>query len=177
MAKRDFSPFLPPVESSYTVKGIKFNTSTTNFEEPDDLYKSISKAEERAFNIGCSGYRSVTTNAVGDQLYGPCSNLNDYVNITKQIRPAQRPREYYSFDPTDNLYDVRDSVNDANIREGFDYKNEIFPRTMSQIIFRDPRRTEILENMQRIIFAMIESVKQIRNFVNYTVPSNNKRVF
>jgi len=177
MAKRNYSPFLPPVESTYTVNGLSFKTFTTNFEQADDLYKSLDKAQERAYNLGCSGYRKVTTDSVGNVLYGPCSSLTTYTDIIKQIKPGDRPREYYSFDPTDNLFDVRDSVNDKNIKNGFDYKNEIFSRTMSLVMFRDPRRTAILENMQKIIFALIESVKQIRNFVNYTVPSNNKRVF
>ncbi len=177
MEKRNYSPFLPEPESSFTVKGITFRTSTTNFEEADDLYKSITKAQERAYNLGCSGYRQVTTNDVGDILYGPCSDLNTYVEIVKQIKPGSRPREYYSFDPTDNLFDVRDSINDQNIKEGFNYKDQIFFRTLSTVMFRDPRRTEILTNMQKVVFALIESVKQIRNFVNYTVPSNNKRVF
>lgn len=177
MAKRDYSPFLPETGFSYTVKGVKFKSSTTDFEESDDLYKSIAKAEERAYNLGCSGYRKVTTNDVGAVLYGPCSSLNTYVDIIKQIKPGARPREYYSFDPTDNLFDVRDSINDQNLKNGFDYKDQIFQRSMSNVMFRDPKRAEILTNLQKVIFALIESVKQIRNFVNYTVPYNNKRVF
>jgi len=176
MAQRNYSPFLPPVESSYTVKGFKFRTSTSDFETSDDLYKSISKAQERAYNIGCSGYRSVTTDALGSKLYGPCSSLDTYVNITKQIKPTSMDRRYYEFDPTDNLYDIRNSIND-DVKEGFDYKNQIFERTLSNVMFRDPRKIAILNNMQRVVFALIESVKQIRNFFNYTVPFNNKRVF
>jgi len=177
MTKRNYSPFLPPVESSYTVKGLKFRVSTPEFETSDDLYASIAKAQERAYNIGCSGYRKVTTSALGAQLYGPCSSLDTYVAITKDIKPNAMERRYYQFDPTDNIYDIRHSINDADIKEGFDYKNQIFERTLSNVMFRDPRKVAILENMQRVVFALIESVKQIRNFFNYTVPFNNKRVF
>jgi hypothetical protein len=114
---------------------------------------------------------------LGAQLYGPCSSLDTYVAITKDIKPNAMERRYYQFDPTDNIYDIRNSINDADIKEGFDYKNQIFERTLSNVMFRDPRKVAILENMQRVVFALIESVKQIRNFFNYTVPFNNKRVF
>jgi len=176
MRKRNYTPYLPPVETSYTVRGFKFRTYTTDFETSDDLYKSISDAEERAYNIGCSGYRKVTTDALGTQLYGPCSDLNTYVNITKDIKPKAMERRYYEFDPTENIYDVRASIND-DVKEGFDYKNQIFEKTLSNVLFRDPQKIAILNNMQRVVFALIESVKQIRNFFNYTVPFNNKRVF
>jgi len=177
MAKRDYSPFLPQTGFDYTVKGVNFRTSTANFEEADDLYKSITKAEERAYNLGCAGYRQVTTNDVGAILYGPCNSLTTYTEIVKQIKPEQRHREYYAFDPTDNLFDVRDSINDENIKNGFDYREQIFSRTMSTVMFRDPRKVEILNSIQKVVFALIESVKQIRNSINYTVPYNNKRVF
>lgn len=176
MAKRNYTPFLPEVESSYTVKGLKFRTSTSNFEAAEDLYKSITRAEERAYNIGCEGYRKVKTDATGKELYGPCSSLDVYVEITKQIKPGSTPRRYYKFDQTDNLYDIKNSLND-DVKEGFDYKERIFEKTMSNVMFRDPKKNEILGYLQRVVFGMIESVKQIRNFVNYTVPFNNKRVF
>jgi hypothetical protein len=127
--------------------------------------------------LGCAGYRQVTTNDVGAILYGPCNSLTTYTEIVKQIKPGQRHREYYAFDPTDNLFDVRDSINDENIKNGFDYKEQIFSRTMSTVMFRDPRKVEILNSIQKVVFALIESVKQIRNSINYTVPYNNKRVF
>lgn len=176
MEKRNYTPYLPEVEQTYTVKGVKFRTFTTDFETANDLYKSISNAEERAYNIGCSGYRSVTTDALGSQLYGPCSSLDTYVEITKNIKPKEMQRRYYQFDPTDNIYDIRKSIND-DVKEGFNYKNQIFERSLSNVMFRDPQKIAILNNMQRVVFALVESVKQIRNFFNYTVPFNNKRVF
>jgi hypothetical protein len=176
MRRRNYTPYLPPVEQAYTVSGIKFRTYTSDFETEDDLYKSKAEAEERAYNIGCAGYRKVITDALGSQLYGPCSDLNTYTNITKSIKPNSMPRKYYQFDPTENIYDVRDSINDT-AKSGFDYKNQIFEKTLSNVMFRDPQKTAILANMQRVVFALIESVKQIKNFFNYTVPFNNKRVF
>jgi hypothetical protein len=44
-------------------------------------------------------------------------------------------------------------------------------------LYRDPVKASILQTFNRVVFGLIESVKQIKNHFNYTVPSNNKRVF
>ena len=175
--KRNYSPYLERTKTnSYTVNEISYRTQTPVFETSDDLYVSIANAEERAYNIGCSGYRRVTVSSKGDTLYGPCSSSTTYTNIIKNIKSGSMERRYYQFDQTDNLFDIRDSVYDQ-VKNGFDYKEQIFQRTMSNVMFRDPKRSEILFRIQRVVFALIESVKQIRNTFNYTVPFNNKRVF
>lgn len=174
--KKDFSPYFPEKSSSYTVNGVRFRTHTLDFEAQSDLYKTISEAEERALNIGCSGYRKTITDATGNVLYSPCSSSLQYTSIMNDIRPIQMQRRYYQFDQRDNLSDVRDSINDE-VLEGFDYKDQIFKRTLSNVIFRNPDKEETLSYLQKVIFALIESVKQIRNSFNYTVPFNNRRVF
>ena len=86
------------------------------------------------------------------------------------------PRRYYLFDQRENVFDVTESIND-NSYEGFDYKDQIFFRTLSSVIYASPQKAPILKRFQTVIFALIESVKQIRNYFNYTVPFNNRRVF
>jgi len=175
--ERDYSPYFPEdSNTSFSPIGLKFKSNVSTDYTTQDVYGTRELAEERAYNIGCSGYRRVLINAKGLYNYAPCSSQTDYYDIMKWMIPNTRARDYYAFDPTDNLIDVRDSVNDK-VKEGFDYKENIFKKTMSNVIFRDPVKSSILKEMQRIIFALIESVKQIRNSFNYTVPKNNKRVF
>jgi hypothetical protein len=85
-------------------------------------------------------------------------------------------RRYYDYDPTENLYDVRDSLND-NLYNGFDYKNQILKRSLSGVIFKDPIKEGILHYFNRVVFGLVETTKQIKNYVNYTVKNNNRRVF
>ena len=85
-------------------------------------------------------------------------------------------RRYYDFDPGQNIYDIRDTVND-NLYNGFDYQHQILKRTLSNVIYRDPIKEGILNYFQRVVYGLVETTKQIKNFFNYTVKKNSKRVF
>lgn len=187
----DYSPYFPqkgknsynnlPVipsstTSSSTVSGIKYKNYTTNFDRPRDLYPTPQQAEERAYNLGCSGYRQVLIAADGQYQYSPCKTQQEYLTIMSQMPKENFERKYFLFDQTENVFDVKNSINDV-VYEGFEYKDQIFSRTLSNIIYLDPKKIPILNRYQRVVFALIESVKQIRNYFNYTVPFNNKRVF
>ena len=187
----DYSPYFPPGgKNAYTdvpvssstsstsnnSNGIKYKTFTTSFDTPTDLYPNPTQAEVRSLNLGCSGYRQVLISSQGVYKYAPCQTSQQYVNIMSQIPKGDMPRRYYLFDQRENVFDVTESIND-NSYEGFDYKDQIFTRTLSSIIYASPQKAPILSKFQTVVFALIESVKQIRNYFNYTVPFNNRRVF
>lgn len=174
--ERDYSPNFTDSDFTYSPAGLKLKSNVSTFYDKKDLYETSELAEERGYNIGCSGYRRALMNAKGEYKYAPCSDPIEYNGIMKELIQDNMERKYYSFDPTANIKDVRDSINDE-MREGFDYKDNILEKTLSNVIFRDPMKESILKQFQKVIFALIESVKQIRNFFNYTVPPNNKRVF
>ena len=175
---QSYSPFFPGQDKTvnYTVRGVTPKTTNTTFYNTTDLYPNISLAEDRAYNIGCSGYRAITTNASGTYMFGPCSAAADYKKIMKEMSTENVDRRYYDFDPTQNLYDIRDSQND-NLYNGFDYKDQILKRSLSNVIYKDPVKEGILSYFERVVYGLIESTKEIKNFVNYTVKRNNKRVF
>jgi hypothetical protein len=103
-------------------------------------------------------------------------NKEDYKKIMKEMPKILVERRYYEFDPTQNIYDIRDSFND-DLPNGFDYKGQILKKTLSNVIFRDPVKEGILNYFERVVYGLVESTKQIKNFFNYTVNKNNKRVF
>jgi len=151
-------------------------TTNTTYYQPTDVYETSQLAEERSYNIGCTGYRNVPINSIGVMKYAPCVAASTYTAIMQGMPKVNAERIYYAFDPTDNIDDVKNNIND-NIYSGFDYKERIFEKSMSKVILRDPVKASILEYFQRVVFGLIESTKQIRNFVNYTVKKNNRRVF
>lgn len=187
----DYSPYFPPrgknsynnipvvpssTSSSSTASGIKYKNYTTNFDTVDDLYPTPELAQERSYNLGCSGYRKVLISSVGAFKYAPCGTPAQYLSIMTGMPKENMERRYYLFDQTENVFDVTQSINDK-VYNGFNYKNQIFSRTLSNILYLDPKKIPILDKYQRVVFALIESVKQIKNYFNYTVPFNNRRVF
>ena len=175
---QSYSPFFPDPNSgiNYTVKGITPKTTNTTFYNTKDLYTTVELATDRAYNIGCSGYRAIATISSGAYMFGPCALAADYKKIMKELSTENVDRRYYDFDPDQNLYDIRNSQND-NLYNGFDYRDQILKRTLSNVIYKDPIKEGILSYFERVVYGLIESTKEIKNFVNYTVKRNNKRVF
>jgi hypothetical protein len=177
MAKR-FSQYFSDTEGgvNFTLARKVPATTNTTYYNPSDTYETAGLAENRAYNIGCTGSRPIIYNSQGQVKYAPCVAATTYVSLMQGMPKANNERRYYSFDPTQNLYDIRDSAQD-NLYGGFDYKNRIFEKTMSKVILRDPVKASILAYLQKVIFGLVESTKQIKNFFNYTVKKNNRRVF
>jgi len=174
---QDFSPNFPQgTVNSYTMSGVKFKSTTPSFETSGDLYPTLQQAEIRSYNLGCSGYRTAVVSSTGQVQYAPCTSFTIYQSIMSQMTQINPKRRWYVFDPTENIVDIQSSINDFGY-EGFIYKNEIFQRTMSNLLFVDPNKNLILSYYQKVVYALIESVKQIKNYFNYTVPFNNRRVF
>jgi hypothetical protein len=177
MAEKEYSPFFPDPDKgiNYTQVGIKPQTSSSTFYNSRDIYDTQDLAESRAYNIGCSGYRLILANSK-EYKFAPCSDSKDYRKLMKELPKIPMERHWYEYDPTQNIYDIRDSVND-NVQEGFIYKEQILKRTLSSVIYKDPIKEGILHYFDMVIYGLVESTKQIKNFFNYTVKKNNRRVF
>ena len=59
---------------------------------------------------------------------------------------------------------------------GFDYKGQILKRTVSKHLFTDPDRAEIFSYIENILYFLVENVKTIKTFYNYTVPKNYRKL-
>jgi hypothetical protein len=175
---QNYSPFFGGADKdvSYTVNGIKPKTTNTTFYKSDELYATEELANTRAYNIGCSGSRAILANANGTYKFGPCSNASDYKRIMKEMQKENIDRRYYDFDPNQNIYDIRDTQND-DLYEGFNYRFSLLRKSLSNVIYRDPIKEAILGYYERVVYGLVESTKNIKNYFNYTVKKNNRRVF
>lgn len=175
---RNYTPYFDDSDTglNYNEGRTKPQTTNTTYYKSTDLYGSTAEAEARSYNIGCTGYRTVIINSSGQINFAPCTASQTYTLLMKGMPKKNVNRSYYSFDQRDNIFDVRDSIND-NTYEGYDYKDRIFEKTLSNNILKDPVKEGILLYFQRVVFGLIETTKQIKNFVNYTVKKNNRRVF
>ena len=69
------------------------------------------------------------------------------------------------------------STQDKRSNTGFDYEGKIFEKTLSnQVINGDSNRVDILASIERVVYQLFETTKYIKNYINYTVPKNNKYV-
>ena len=74
-------------------------------------------------------------------------------------------------------YEFIQSQNDIRSNEGFNYEGKIFEKTLSnQVMQGDDNRIAILASIEKVVYQLFESTKYIKNYINYTVPKNNKYV-
>ena len=72
----------------------------------------------------------------------------------------------------ESVYDTAEHLRDKIEHKGFDYKEKLFEKSMSNYLFREEKRANILAYMQTVMFELIERVKQIKNHANYVVGKN-----
>jgi len=76
-----------------------------------------------------------------------------------------------------SIYDFIHSQNDVRLNKGFDYEGKIFENTLStQVLNGDKDRSDILASIEAVVYQIFETTKYIKNYINYTVPKNNKYV-
>ena len=74
-------------------------------------------------------------------------------------------------------YDFIKSQNEVRSNIGFDYEGKIFEKTLSnQLLNGDENRILILASIEKVVNQLFETTKYIKNYINYTVPKNNKYV-
>jgi hypothetical protein len=59
----------------------------------------------------------------------------------------------------------------------FNYRFSLLRKSLSNVIYRDPIKEAILGYYERVVYGLVETTKNIKNYFNYTVKKNNRRVF
>lgn len=75
-----------------------------------------------------------------------------------------------------SLYDIANNRLNELKNTGFDYEGKIFDRTLSPYIMSETQRREILSSYEKLIYFLVEKVKSIKTFYNYTVPRDYKHI-
>lgn len=68
-----------------------------------------------------------------------------------------------------SLYKVSENRLNKLKNRGYDYKGKILKRTLSSYIYRDPKREEILDQFEKSLYFIVQQIKTIKTFFNYTV--------
>jgi hypothetical protein len=59
---------------------------------------------------------------------------------------------------------------------GYDYEGKIFEKSLSPYILNEQNRRDILNEYEKLIYFMVEQVKLIKTFYNYTVDKDYKHL-
>jgi hypothetical protein len=76
----------------------------------------------------------------------------------------------------ESLYDATYSRTEKINNIGYNYKGKILRNTTSSYLYEDPTRASILDQFETLFYFLVESVKLIRTYYNYTVPKNYKKI-
>jgi hypothetical protein len=76
----------------------------------------------------------------------------------------------------ESLYDAANSRREKLNGLGYNYKGNIFRRTLSSYIFVNSTRASILEKFETLVYFLLENVKTIKTYYNYTVPKNYRKI-
>jgi hypothetical protein len=84
-------------------------------------------------------------------------------------------------DPRQGKYLVRESyyqymthLQDNLLNTGYDWRSNLFSKSVSTYIISDPKRNNIVGQFQKLMVYMISQVSNIKKAVNYTVNKNYK---
>lgn len=96
---------------------------------------------------------------IDENFYEEVIDLSEYKNELKY--------KYYYFHP----YSYRDFLehrNDIIKNIGYNYRGKVLKNTLAKILFLEKKRELLLLEIERVIDYIIDHIKSIKHFVNYT---------
>lgn len=72
----------------------------------------------------------------------------------------------------ESYFDKSESRLDDIKYVGFDYKGQIFNKTISKLVLNEMKRYKILQKLEETIYMCIEHVKSIKRNVNFHMKKN-----
>lgn len=88
---------------------------------------------------------------------------------------ATEPREG-KYLTRESYYQYMIHLQDDLKNTGFDWRNKLFEKSFSRYLLADPKRSSILNEMQKLIVYLIDKVSMIKKGMNYTVDKNYKHL-
>jgi hypothetical protein len=74
----------------------------------------------------------------------------------------------------ESYYQYMIHIQDDLKNTGYDWRNNLFNRSLSTYLLADPKRSRIMTQIQKMMVYMIDRVSMIKKSMNYTVDKNYK---
>jgi len=76
----------------------------------------------------------------------------------------------------ESYYDIAESVWDDYKNLGYQYKGMIFRNSISSLFYSDKRKVRIIDELEKMIYHLLEHVKMIKKFRNFAIKKNSHRI-
>lgn len=60
--------------------------------------------------------------------------------------------------------------------QGYDYSKTLIRNSLSKYLYANPKLAVFLDHLNDLMLNLVESVKYIRNYYNYAVPKNYRKI-
>lgn len=74
----------------------------------------------------------------------------------------------------DSYWNYATNIQTHRKNVGFDWRKKLFYKTLSTYLLSDPKRNDILLQIQKLLVILIEKIGQIGLFFNYAEKTNLK---
>lgn len=75
-----------------------------------------------------------------------------------------------------NLYDGAKTRKDNRLNLGFDYRDSLMQRNLSNHILRNQTMSDFIGFLNDYMYNILSSVKKLKQFKNYTVKKNDTNI-
>lgn len=75
-----------------------------------------------------------------------------------------------------SLYDICKERNDQGLQLGYDYKSNLFKKSISSFFYGEKKRENILNEMQTLYVFLIDSVKSIKKTFHIAIDKNSRKI-
>lgn len=76
----------------------------------------------------------------------------------------------------ESLYDLANSRVERLNGLGYDYQGKILRKSLSSYLYTNATRAAILDKFEEWMYFLVEKVKTIKTYYNYTVPKNYRKI-
>ncbi len=81
------------------------------------------------------------------------------------------------FKPLKRSYNyIANHANDVYLNMGFDYRENIFKKTLSKQLFANDKSAKILTQIQKLVFLLIEETKMLKTRFVFAVDKDSKLI-
>lgn len=95
--------------------------------------------------------------------------FEDDINLSKNRLNIKDPNRHFE---GQSVQSILEQTEDNIKHVGFEYRDSIFEKTMSNVLFLEPKRASILKMFDKVWIKLVDEIKMIKKTFNFTLDKN-----